>query len=231
MSRGKSDRTQYNRVCYLMVFLRHFEIKDVRLKVKYTKKIVKAYRPEQLDALFAAANPDEWLMFMFLLCTGMREQEASHVECKDIDWVRLTVKVSQKSDWKPKDSEEREIPIPNALVEELKMKITTSTNSLIFPNRDGGRDTCMLKKLERLVKRANLQWEGGLHTFRKSFAALQYKAGVDARTIQKRLGHSDLATTLAYLEGEDPRLSEAATRQMRRLAYSPKLRNFQPSPS
>jgi integrase len=34
---------------------------------------------------------------------------------------------------------------------------------------------------------------------------LQHRAGVDARTIQLRLGHSDLVTTLQYLEGEDAR--------------------------
>jgi len=32
---------------------------------------------------------------------------------------------------------------------------------------------------------------------------------VDARTIQKRLGHSDLATTLACLEPEDARSANA----------------------
>ncbi len=201
---GHGDHTQYNRINCIVIFLRHFGIKDVRLKIRFTKKIVSAYRPDELDALFAAATPDEWLLFMFLLCTGMRDQEAQNCEFSDIDWVKQTVKVSEKTDWKPKDCEEREIPIPNALVEALKMKMATSTSSLIFPNRDGGRDTCMLKKLNNVVKRAKLPGDWGLHKFRKSFATLQHKAGVDARTIQKRLGHSDLATTLAYLEGEDP---------------------------
>ena len=43
--------------------------------------------------------------------------------------------------------------------------------------------------------------------------ALQHRAGLDARTIQKRLGHSDLSTTLAYLEGEEPR-SERSRQQV-----------------
>jgi integrase len=39
----------------------------------------------------------------------------------------------------------------------------------------------------------------GLHEWRKTFACRLHRAGVDARTIQHLLGHSDLETTLRYL--------------------------------
>jgi integrase/recombinase XerD len=64
----------------------------------------------------------------------------------------------------------------------------------------------MLRKLKALAKRAGLDpTKFGLHVFRKTFATLLHRAGVDARTIQQRLGHSDLETTLLYLEGENAR--------------------------
>ena len=63
----------------------------------------------------------------------------------------------------------------------------------------------MLRQLKALAPRAGLKGEFKLHTFRKTYATLQHRDGLDARTIQKRLGHSDLSTTLAYLEGEEPR--------------------------
>ena len=63
----------------------------------------------------------------------------------------------------------------------------------------------MLRALKSTAKKAGLNVEFKLHKFRKTYATLQYRDGVDARTIQKRLGHSDLTTTLAYLEGEEPR--------------------------
>lgn len=63
----------------------------------------------------------------------------------------------------------------------------------------------MLRQLKALAERAGLKGEFKLHKFRKTYATLQHRAGVDARTIQKPLGHSDLSTTLAYLEGEEPR--------------------------
>jgi site-specific recombinase XerD len=63
----------------------------------------------------------------------------------------------------------------------------------------------MLRRLKNLAARAGLTVNAELHMFRKSYATLQHKQSVDARTIQKRLGHSSLQTTLAYLEGEESR--------------------------
>ena len=63
----------------------------------------------------------------------------------------------------------------------------------------------MLRQLKALAKRAGLRGEFKLHKFRKTYATLQHRDGLDARTIQKTLGHSDLSTTLAYLEGEEAR--------------------------
>jgi integrase len=71
----------------------------------------------------------------------------------------------------------------------------------------------MLRQLKRLVKRAGLSGNFLLHKFRKTYATLQHKAGVDIRTIQKRLGHSDVETTLRYLEGEEAR-SERSREQV-----------------
>jgi integrase/recombinase XerD len=85
--------------------------------------------------------------------------------------------------------------------------------SLIFPQAEGKPDGHMLRKLKYLAKRACLHGQFKLHKFRKTYATLQHRAGVDARTIQKRLGHSALETTLAYLEGEEAR-SERSREQV-----------------
>jgi integrase/recombinase XerD len=47
--------------------------------------------------------------------------------------------------------------------------------------------------------------EWGLHKFRKSFSTMHSEAGVSAPTIQRWLGHADLATTLRYLAVADLR--------------------------
>jgi integrase len=167
---GLSDRTIHNRVGEIVTFLRHFGIKDVTLRVKYTEKKVRAYRPDELKALFASATADEWLLFQFFLCTGVREQEAMNAEWGDVDFVDCLFTVKAKPGWTPKDYEEREIPIPDFLVAALKKRLLESKGKLIFPTKDGKREGHMLRKLQYLAKRAGLLGEFGLHKFRKTWA-------------------------------------------------------------
>jgi integrase/recombinase XerD len=79
---GLGNRTVHNRVGEVVTFLRHFGIKEVTMRVKYVEQKVRAYRPDELKALFAAATPEEWLLFQFFLCTGAREQEVMYAEWK-----------------------------------------------------------------------------------------------------------------------------------------------------
>ena len=205
---GLGDRTVHNRVGEVVTFLRHFGFKDVTIRVKYVEQKVRAYRPDELKTLFAAADPEEWILFQFFLCTGAREQEVMHAEWNDIDFVDGLFTVKAKEHWTPKDYEEREIPLPDFLVTALKKRMLETKGSLLFPNLVDGEqkpDGHMLRKLKYLAKRARLRGEFKLHKFRKTYATLQHRDGVDVRTIQKRLGHSALETTLAYLEGEEAR--------------------------
>lgn len=137
----------------------------------------------------------EWLLFQFFLRTGFRLQEVQHVELRDVDFVDGVVALKEKKDWKPKDTEEREVPVPEFLLAALKNR----PSGRLFPQKDP------LQTLLNLVKRAGLPGTWRLHKFRKSYAAIQHQDGVSARTIQQRLGHSHLETTLAYLEAEEPR--------------------------
>ena len=76
----------------------------------------------------------------------------------------------------------------------------------MFPTDAGKPNGHFLRIHKRLAERAGMDPETvELHKFRKTYATLQHRDGVDARTIQRRLGQSDLSTTLAYLEGEEPR--------------------------
>ena len=65
----------------------------------------------------------------------------------------------------------------------------------------------MLRELKRLGRKAGITSKLELHKFRKSYAVLQSRNSVDVRTIQDRLGHADLVTTLRYLRSEDARLA------------------------
>ena len=103
----------------------------------------------------------------------------------------------------PKDREMREIPLPTELVKRLKAREHTS--NLIFA-KNSKPNGHMLPTLKAMAKRASVDPKVcGLHVFRKTFATRLHRAGVDARSIQRLLGHGDLTTTLAYLEPDSAR--------------------------
>lgn len=68
-----SDRTVHNRVGEVVTFLRHFRIKDVTLRVKFTERKVRAYRPDEIKGMFAVADLEETILLHFFLCTAQSE--------------------------------------------------------------------------------------------------------------------------------------------------------------
>jgi hypothetical protein len=72
---GLSDRTAKNRVAEVVSFLRFFKITEVKLRVKYLEKKVRAYREDEIQKLFSVATPEQYILFRFFLESGCREQE------------------------------------------------------------------------------------------------------------------------------------------------------------
>lgn len=234
--RGMSPRTIATRISYIKTLFLHFGLAWPMLKtdkVKYTEKSPEAYNGEELQRLFAVADQEETDLFQFLLCTGVRDQEAMYATWRDVDFTRRTFKVTEKlhRGFTPKDKEEGLIPIPGSLVALLQARRKRYPNSrLIFAAPRGEEDGHFLRALKSLAFRAGLncgecsnkagqscathpvceRWI--LHRFRKSFATMHHEAGVPVRTIQRWLRHSSLDTTLRYLAGSDDRSEK--TRQM-----------------
>src|ERR1035437_7859609 len=55
------DRTIHNRVEEVVGFLRHYDIMNITIKVKYTEKKISAYTREELRSLFAVWDPEDRL--------------------------------------------------------------------------------------------------------------------------------------------------------------------------
>jgi site-specific recombinase XerD len=87
------------------------------------------------------------------------------------------------------------VPIPGQLVEalrELRPEVAKG-NSLVFCIASDRPDTHMLRALKRNATRAGLEPERyWLHKFRATFATMHLAAGVDLRTVQSWLGHTNL---------------------------------------
>jgi integrase len=227
-NRNLTVRTIANYCATLNTFLRRYGYKEKvkkRLVPKPTEKKVCAYSATYLKAIFKSATPDEEILFRFFLGLGMREREVMFSAWKDIDFERGLFHVTEKTDvgFTIKDKEERLIPIPSQLLEQLRKRHENRMHQRwIFPTERGQPDGHMLRRLQQLGLRAKLNCgecrtkkgiscrvaasckQLGLHKFRRTYATLHHEKGVSIRTLMSWLGHADLETTIRYLAAADP---------------------------
>ena len=216
--RGLSDRTIANKHARLKSWLRFAGAEDTIFPPapKYEKKLPTVYTAEQITAILDAADPYMKLVIGLALKCGLREQELTFLEWADISEYDKVLRVRGKDEYgfKVKDSEQREIPIPDDLLDELKeRKSKHEKTRLVLATSSGEPNTKLLRALKRLVKRSKLNCDGcegctgkakecrewTLHRFRRTFGTTLLRAGLDLRTVQALMGHEDLDSTLRYL--------------------------------
>jgi integrase/recombinase XerD len=204
----QAPRSVHNKFETVMSFLKTNKIHGLVSKndrPRYTEEEPETYEEDELEALFAACDDEERVWFEFFLMTGMREQEVMYAYWTDINIAHATVRVTHKPDrgWTPKAYKEREIPIPEQLLQSLKTRKTNAnkTCNLIFPTAGCKPKLNFLDDLKAVAERAKLNPENfWLHKFRATFATRHLQSGIDLRTVQSWLGHSDLESTLRYLK-------------------------------
>jgi integrase/recombinase XerD len=134
--------------------------------------------------------------------------------------VRVTAKPLWK--FKPKNYEERAVPLPAAMIEQLqqlKARRNATPAELIFPNTKGKPNSLHIEVVKEVAHRAKLNCgqcvtkhgnrcaQGPhcqrfyLHKFRHTFATEHLRHGIDVRTLQGWMGHRDIQSTMVYLKG------------------------------
>lgn len=204
----QAPRTCWNKFANVMSFLKAQGIRGLVGKKdwpRFVEEEPEVYEREELDMLFAVCDPEERLWYEFFLMTGMREQEVMHCSWDDINLPRSTVTVRYKPEYgfSPKSYKEREIPIPERLVKQLKVRKVKrdKTCGLVFPTAGCRPKLNFIDDLKACAERAKLKKEDfWLHKFRATFATWSLWAGVDLRTVQQWLGHSDMESTMRYLK-------------------------------
>jgi len=207
-NKEQAPRSCWNKFATVMSFLKAQGIRGLVGKndwPRFTEEEPEIYEQEELDKLFAKCDAEERLWYEFFLMTGMREQEVMYTYWSDVNLAACTVRVSHKPDrgWTPKAYKEREIPIPTKLVKSLKAWKAKSDKacSLVFPTAGCNPKLDFLDGLKAVAERAKLDKENfWLHKFRATFATRCLWAGVDLRTVQQWLEHSDMESTMQYLK-------------------------------
>jgi integrase/recombinase XerD len=205
---GLAPRTVANKFEFAMTFLKAQKVTGLLQKgdwPRYTEDEPEIYEPEDLAKFFAACDPTEKMYFDFFLKTGMREQEVMHVSWDDVNLAQKEVHVRYKAaySFNPKAYKAREIPIPDDLAAALKTWRGAREKGcgLLFPTAGCRPKLDFLDTCKAVAKRAGMDpanfW---LHKFRATYATTALRRGVDLRTVQKWMGHSDLESTMRYLK-------------------------------
>jgi integrase len=188
---------------------------------RYTETEPEVYTSEEIETFLAQCNSWKRVLFEFFWMTGFREGEVMHVTWPDIDFGNhvVRVKAKPKLGFIPKDWEEREVPIPDRLLNSLRhhKASASATHSPVFATSNGRVVHNFLRQCKSVAWRAGLNcglcdtgqghcakgpycqnWF--LHKFRATFATMHLRAGVDLTTVQTWMGHKDLESTMRYLK-------------------------------
>lgn len=139
-----------------------------------------------------AAGPSLYGMVATALYAGLRRAELVYLEWKDLADRSLILR--NKPAHPLKDYEERQVPLHSRLVAALSTLPRDS--SYCFPSRTGR--AWDPDNLSKWCRRYGLR---GFHILRHTFATNCLRSGIDIRTVQAWLGHSNVETTMRYLAG------------------------------
>jgi site-specific recombinase XerD len=152
----------------------------------------------------AALTPVHRAILMTLYATGLRRAELTRLKISDIDTERMVIHVLGG-----KGRKDRDVMLSPKLLEELRRYwrgLKHKPRTWLFPagrwHQDTQRpmsDKVVWHACEQAARRAGIDKAVHPHTIRHCFATHLLEAGVDLRTIQILMGHSDLKATTVYL--------------------------------
>jgi integrase len=230
--RGNQDRTIYNKHVSLFGLFKWLGLDTKKLAERppsYTEKEVSVFHPEDLKTLFDSCSGYQKVVFETLLKTGMRMQEAMHLEWTNVDFRTKKIRVRERldddteNDVRIKDRAERSIPLSDDLALSLKqLKKDRPKSHLVLGTANDTPNWKWLQMLKRAVRKAELncgrckgckstaecsRWK--IHQFRATYTTMLLRGGVDVRTVMSYTGHADMATVMRYLTPADSKHTQS----------------------
>lgn len=156
------------------------------------------YSTGRLEERHKFINETYRLSIWFLASTGCRIDEMASLTVENLmlglnnDWVKFK---------DTKTMEDRDVPIPPRLAEELKEFIVNKKpNDLVFISSLGNKlvEQTFNRFLRKKVEIAGIKKHVYAHCFRNSYIMEHIRRGTGNLTISKLVGHRDANTTLGY---------------------------------
>jgi integrase/recombinase XerD len=231
---GQNGKTIYNKlvvICQLPKQHGRTNILNANDWPSFVQTVRPIYEDGELTKLFKVCTSAEEIRFKFYLMSGIRDAEGRFTTWRDVDFRHTAVRVTAKPHrgFRPKNWEEREVPVPQRLIALLEKfrPANASLDDPVFQTATGNPDGAMLEKLKVVAWRGKLncghcvvkhELSDGeiktnrcatgpycsryfLHKFRHTYATRHLQDGIDIRTLQGWMGHRDIASTMIYLKG------------------------------
>lgn len=194
--------------------------RGIKITPHATDERIKVLSPAQQKKLLESVTESQALAFAALgLYCGLRREESLGLMWTDIKGSKLTVnravtflKNQQDPNHELKSkAAHRTIPVPKPLAEILKQTPHTGLY-VITPPRGGEMTLMSYRRMWAHVTKA-VNFDVHSHMLRHSYATSLYRAGVDLKTAQYLLGHSDIKMTAEiYTHIQQDKLTSAAAK-------------------
>lgn len=186
------------------------------------------WREDQLDAIVDAARGPYKAAYRLMAKTGMRVGEVIHLTWDDllldgrhpVAHIRAKEIVPGAKPWRPKNGEERVVPLTSRAVAMLRTLprrrrwVIDRMNGTAATANQPSNDRHILAYLKTVL--AKLGLEGTNHKFRHSFCTIAVLKKTDFVTLRRWVGHIDEEALKVYVHIAD----EQAQASMRQLAES-----------
>lgn len=199
----------------ILVGLRFFYIKmlgmdSLFINIPINKKgseLPEILSSDELESLFTVmTNQKHRTLLMTAYAAGLRVSELVNLKLADIDSKRMMIRVHQG-----KGRKDRYTILSKRLLKELRIYWKMySPNLWLFSGRDPEQPLpsgTAQKIYYKAKERAGIKKGKCIHTLRHCFGTHLLEAGVDLRTIQMLMGHSNIKTTIIYLQLSKKHLS------------------------
>lgn len=158
------------------------------------------------------------------LYAGLRDEEMCWLKWEAIDWTQRILSIKEsvcevtQRQWVPKDYESRRLDVKEACIvfleeERERQKGEGILGQFVLPsghwkqpyyrNRPLTQEAPQ-KAFAKMVRAEGMDTAITVYCLRHTFATMALRAGVDLRTLQQRMGHSDIRTTMEYLHHIEP---------------------------
>lgn len=203
-AKGNNDISIKNKLKILKAFFKYNNLDIDIPKIKTVESHKLPYTDEEMTLLLAKPKRNsfpQWRNYTianFLIGTGVRCATISEILIKDLDFTNNTIFLR-----KVKNGGQYTIPMSSDLKSVLRQYLSLydhSDDDMLFPSLYGDKmSRTTIKQAMREYNHSRGVSRCSIHLYRHTFAYNCIRQGMPLPVLQKILGHSNISTTMQYL--------------------------------